>query len=420
MRALARAIIRKYHPDVIGVTGSVGKTSAKEAIAAVMAAKFRVRSSRQNFNNEIGVPLTIIGADYSPGRSLWRWLMILGRAIRLIAVPDDSYPEMLVLEMAADKPGDIQYLISFAPCRVGVLTAIAHAHTAAFKTIKKIAQEKRVILSHLKSDDFAVFNGDNQIVVESAAVTKAEKVSYGLKAGLDFQATDLRVMTQAGELKGINFKVNHAGNSVPVFLPEHLGGGSVYAALAAMAVGGVFGINAVEAAEALRVFKPLPGRLYALPGIKGTIILDDTYNASPEAVKVALGVLADLPLPLGGRRYAVLGDMPELGPETEPAHREIGLTVAEKGIDFLITVGEATKDTARAAREGGLPDDQIAKFAEAKSAGKFLQEKLREGDITLVKGSQGMRMERVVKEVMAEPLSAPELLVRQTDDWLKK
>lgn len=173
----------------------------------------------------------------------------------------------------------------------------------------------------------------------------------------------------------------------------------------------------MDAAEALRVFHPLPGHMCLIPGIKNTLIIDDTYNSSPEPTRIALDTLSQINLKVGAERYAVLADMLELGPETENAHREIGLRVAELGIDFLITVGEASKHSAMAAREAGLNEHQVASFADSITAGKFLQEKLHEGDVVLVKGSQGMRMEKIVKEVMAEPEQATELLVRQSAEW---
>ncbi len=184
-------------------------------------------------------------------------------------------------------------------------------------------------------------------------------------------------------------------------------------------MGTIFGVNLVDGAQALNRLAPLPGHMCLILGIKNTLIIDDTYNSSPAPVKSALATLAQIQTKDGAQRYAVLADMLELGPETEAAHREVGLRVAELGIDYLIVVGEASKHTAQAAREAGMEEHRIAAFADSVSAGKFLQEKLREGDVILVKGSQSMRMERVVKEIMAEPLDAPNLLVRQGLEWNK-
>ncbi len=418
LRFLSKRIINKYQPDVVGITGSIGKTSTKEAIAVVLGKRFRVHKSPKNYNNEIGVPLAIMGFEKTPGKSLLGWLAVISKGFKLLLFKDNNYPEVLVLEMGADKPGDIKYLVGIAPCKIGVLTYIAHAHTEFFKTIKKIAEEKKVILTHLNNDGIAIVNFDNPETFQCAKGIKAEVLTYGFKDGADLQATDVNIIrAENGWPAGLNFKVLYKGNIVPVFLPgivaEHL----IHSVLAAIAVGLSVGINLVEAAESIRSLEPLAGHMRLVPGIKNTLLIDDTYNSSPEPTKSALKTLSQVDIPPGAERYAVLGDMLELGPETVNAHREVGLKVGESGIDYLITVGEASKETARAAKEAGLSDHDVACFGDAESAGKFLQEKMKEGDVILIKGSQGVRMEKVVKEVMAEPERAKELIVRQTGEW---
>lgn len=416
----ARRIIKKYHPDVIGITGSIGKTSSKETITAVLSSRFNVRSNVKNYNNEIGLPLAVIGVEQTPGRRVLGWLIVLGKALVLLITRVKNYPEMLVLEMGADKPGDIAYLVDIAPCKVGVLTFISHVHTEFFKTIKKIAQEKSIIISHLKKDDYAVLNFDNEMVMQLASKTHAEITTYGFKEGADLRATDVNIIFESatGWPAGLNFKATYKGSIVPVFLSGQIAEHFIPAALAGLAVGSVFGVNLVEGATALAKLPPLAGHMRLLHGIKNTFIIDDTYNSSPEPTKSALQTLAKIAVKDGSERYAVLGDMLELGPETENAHREIGFRVAELGIDYLITVGEASKHTAMAAREAGLHEHQVASFADSVSAGRFLQDKLEKNDVVLVKGSQGLRMEKIVKEVMAEPLRAYDLLVRQSQEWM--
>ncbi len=419
LRVLSKKILKKYKPDIVGITGSVGKTSAKEAIAAVLQNKFTVRRSTKNYNNEIGLPLTIIGVDKTPGKSIWGWVTVLLKAKKIILKRDKNYPEILVLEMGADKPGDIEYLTEFAPCKVGVLTFISHAHTEFFKTLKKIAQEKRIIISHLRQDGFAVLNFDNELVMQSVSTTKAEVVTYGFKEGADLRVTDVNILKdeQIGWPTGLNFKVLYKGSVVPVYLPGVIAKSAISAALSGLAVGTVFGVNLVEGAQALSKLEGLPGRMRLIPGIKNTLIIDDTYNSSPEAAKAALEALAQVAIKDGAERYAVLGDMLELGLETENFHRELGFKVAELGVDNLITVGEAAKYIAQAAKEAGLDEHRATSFANSREAGRFLQEKLKEGDVVLAKGSQGGRLEKLVKEIMAEPLLAHSLLARQSKEW---
>ncbi len=418
LATLSKKILAKYKPKVVGITGSVGKTTAKEMTAAVLAGRFRVGATSKNNNNEIGVPLAIIGVYNAPGSSFFAWAGALLKGLGLLVFTSKNYPEVLVLEMGADKPGDIRYLVDLAPCTVGVLTWISHAHTEFFKTLKQIAEEKKKIVSHLDKTGWAVLNFDNELVRETASATKATVISYGFKDGADLRATDLRILYDQSTNwpSGINCKINFKGHSVPLFFPGVIAEHIICSSLAALAVGDVFGINLVEAAAALTSAEPPKGRMRLLKGVKDTLLIDDTYNSSPDATKSALKTLAGLQKS-AGKRYAVLGDMLELGAETEAAHREIGFAVAEGDIDYLITVGEASKATCRAAEEAGLSSDQIAAFADSVSAGRFLQEKIKEGDMVLVKGSQGIRMERVVKEVMQDPLEAERLLVRQSREW---
>lgn len=421
LKVLSKRILRKYQPEVVGITGSVGKTSAKEAIAAVLAVRYNVRASKKNYNNEVGLPLTILGFEKTPGRSVLGWLHVFGRGVWLLLKRDTHYPRILVLEMGADKPGDIAYLVDIAPCRAGVLTFISHAHTEYFKTIAKIAEEKKVIISHLKPTGFAVLNFDNALVMEQAGSTRAQVITYGFKNGAAMQATDLQVLLSEDGRRpiGFNFKVHYKGSIVPVFLPEIISHSFIPATLAALAVAQAFEMNLVEAAEALRHLKPIPGHMRAIPGIKQTLLIDDTYNSSPAAVKAAFATLASIKVPEGAKRIAAVADMLELGPETEIAHREVGHQAAEYGVDFLITVGPASRVTAEAAKEAGMNPDHVVSFSDSIEAGKFLQEIMGKGDVVLIKGSQSMRMEKAVKEVMAEPLRAAELLVRQEASWLK-
>lgn len=208
---------------------------------------------------------------------------------------------------------------------------------------------------------------------------------------------------------------------MPVFLPGFIAEQFIPAALAGLAVGHIFGINLVESALALQNVKPLAGHMRIIQGIKKTLLIDDTYNSSPDAVRSALNAVDKIIPQEGGKRIVVLGDMLELGADTEQAHREVGFRIAELNFDFLITVGEASKKfTAQAAREAGLDENKTAVFDDSASAGKFLQDKMEKGDVILIKGSQSTRMEKIVKEVMAEPEKAGELLVRQEEYWVKK
>lgn len=422
MRFFASLILDKYQPEVIGITGSVGKTSTKEAIYTVLKTTYRVRQNAKNYNNEIGIPLSIIGAE-SGGRSILKWLFVFFKALKLLFFKDNNYPRLLVLEMGADHPGDIKYLTDFVPVRVGVVTAVGPVHLEFFETVDKVAQEKGILIKSLPKNGFAILNIDDRLVYQMKDKTQARLVAYGFSEMADLRAEQLAISYQNNQrnhsnIAGISFKLIYQGTVLPILLPKVLGKHLAYTALAAAAVGLIYELNPVEIAEALRNFEPPKGRMRLISGIKNTLIIDDTYNSSPEAAKRAIEVLGEIKIESGERKFAVLGDMLELGSFSEVGHQQVGKAAAENNINFLITAGERSRDIVRGAIDSGMPRDFCFNFKDSLAAGKFLQQRINQGDIILVKGSQGMRMERIVKEIMAEPLKARELLVRQEWPWV--
>ena len=414
---LAKLVLKKYQPDVIGVTGSFGKTSAKEAIYTVLSPKFSVRQNIKNYNNEIGLPLTIIGAG-SPGRSFFGWLGVFIKALFLLIWRQRKYPEILVLEMAVDRPGDMDYLTDLAPCKIGVVTGIGPVHLEFFKTIERIVKEKSVMISHLDKNGWAILNCDNEYVIEMDKLTRARIITYGISNHqADIQASQVVVSEgEGGKISGLSFKLSYGGSTVPVLLPNILGEHLIYAALSAVAVGQVYNLNLVEMAQALKTFKAPKGRMNLIDGLKNTYIIDDTYNAGPDSALAALNVLGKISA--SGKKFAVLGDMLELGYYTEAGHRQVGAAVFNNQIDYLITVGERAKFIASEAERQGLNRENIFSFSDVERVGRFVQDRINNVDFILVKGSQGMRMEKIVKEIMAEPQQASELLVRQDEEWL--
>ncbi len=418
LKILARLILKKYKPVIVGITGSIGKTSTKEAIYHVLSAKLPVRMTFKNYNNEIGLPLTIIGAP-SAGRSLSRWLSVFCRALAILLWRDKDYPRVLVLEMGVDRPGDMGYLLSIAPANIGVMTGVSYSHLEYFGSLNNIKKEKQVLIERLSSQGLAVLNADNAAALEMAGLSRARTLTYGLKPGANLQAQDLSFNYTKGdyELSGLSFKLNYNGSIVPVQMSEVMSETAVYAALAAAAVATNFRFNLVEIAQRLSDFSLPPGRMNLLPGIKHSFIIDDSYNSSPEAVLAALKVLSEAKLDAGADKYAVLGDMLEIGHYSEEGHRLVGARLAELGGLQLAAVGERARDIVRGAKEAGLDDGQIFYFERAEEAGRFLQNRIKAGDLVLVKGSQGVRLEKAVKELMAEPDRASELLVRQGPEW---
>lgn len=426
LRYLARRILNKYKPEVIGITGSVGKTSTKEVVSAVLEKKFRVRKNIKNYNNEIGVPLTIIGSE-SGNKNIFIWIVIFLKAFWLILFRSKKYPEKLVIEMGADHPGDIKYLVEMAPCKIGIITAIGSlgpVHLEFFKNVDELIDEKSNIIKHLSREGIAVLNRDDIHVYPLKTKTNAKIISFGFVEQADIRASDVSIAdhVEIGErepITGVSFKLHYKESVVPIVLSQVLGRHQIYSALCAAAVGTIYDINIADIAEVLRGYTPPPGRMHLIPGIKGTAIIDDSYNSSPVATIAAIKTLETLHLEEGKRKYAVLGDMAELGTYTEEGHEKVGQYVARVA-DILVTIGEKGKMIAKAAKKNNMPEDRVFEFSNSNEAGRFLQERIKEGDLILVKGSQSVRTEKVVKEIMAEPMRAKELLVRQSKTWQNK
>ncbi len=420
LKILAKLVVKKYQPEIIGITGSLGKTSAKEAIAVVMATKFKVRSNIKNYNNEFGLPLTIIGAT-SPGRSLFGWLAVMLRAFNLLISKDETYPQVLILEMGVDKPRDMDYLNSIVSPKVAVLTMIGLSHLENFGNQNKLTAEKKKIFDNLDKAGWAVLNWDSERVREISKDIKNKIITYGFNEEAEVRATNLIFKFQEDDaeedLLGINFKIAYKDAYIPVLLPRAISQTAVSAALAGFAVGLAYGLNPVEMALALGEFAPPKGRMNLMPGINGSIVIDDTYNSAPQSALAALDVLAEMSLKRGKKKWLILADMLELGEASESAHLEVGRRVAEIKKARLLTLGQEALYFGIGAREAGLKEEDMQHFNNHQEIIDFLSEKLEAGDIVLVKGSQGMRMEKIVKGIMAEPERAEELLVRQGADW---
>jgi UDP-N-acetylmuramoyl-tripeptide--D-alanyl-D-alanine ligase len=416
----AGKVVRKYKPLVIGVTGSVGKSSTKEAIALVLRDKFDLRCSFQNYNNEIGLPLTILGVD-SPRKDIFKWFQLLFVIFRLL-VFKIKYPQVLVLEMAADHPGDIAYLTKIAPPQIGVLTAIDLAHTEFFKNIEAVAKEKVNIIKKLKDQDWAILNIDDPRVKKIKNCTSGKVLTFGLSPAADLRAIDVRIdqsLSPEGVplLKGLLLKVKYKGSLVPLFLPRLINEAQIYSVLAGIAVGLSLGFNLIELVKSFSDYQILPGRLQVIKGIKKSIILDDTYNSSPRAVQSALATLSKVKISSQSRKWVVLGDMLELGDLTKRSHQEMGELVARTNCDFLITVGPLSQEILNRARQLSFPVEKSFAFSNPWEVGKFLKKNIKRGDLILLKASQGIRLERAIKQIMLDPNQAEKLLVRQGREW---
>ena len=325
LKFFAKKIIKKYNPKIIGITGSVGKSSAKEAIFAVLDSRFKTRANSGNYNNEIGLPLSVIGSK-SGNKSLIKWAGVFLKAFGLILFKDKNYPEILILEMGADRKGDIKYLVNIAKPEIGVITAIAPVHVEFFGSLDGIIKEKQYLISHLPKEGTAILNYDDKNVLRMSKKNRGKLIAFGFEDGADVRVIESSInIDQEEKLKGgTSFKVSYQGSTVPVYLPGVLGKQHIYSAIAAMAVGVSLKMNLLETSEALKNYRAPQGRMNIVPGIKHTILIDDSYNSSPIACLAALEVLRDVSISEEAKRVAILGDMLELGNYTEEGHREVG------------------------------------------------------------------------------------------------
>ena len=412
LRWLARLTIARYQPRIIGITGSVGKTSTKFALKAVLAKNYRVRASSGNLNNELGVSLAVLGdwkekdlelvsraqpAGTAKIRKTFFWFRVLASSAWRIVKKTGQYPEILILEYGADRPGDIKNVLKIARPEMTVITAIGDipVHVEFFAGPEDVAREKGRLIECLSAAGLAVLNGDDDTVAHLKSRTRARVMTFGFLGGADMRITRFENCAEDDRPVGISFKLEYQGAFVPVRIKGVFGKAQAYAAAAAAVIGLAFDMNLVAISEALGNYVPAPSRMRLLAGMKGTFIIDDCYNASPLSVHAALDAVRDLP---AKRKVAVLGDMLEIGKYTVEAHEHVG-ELAGKFLDVLVTVGARAKFIAEAAKSAGMKSAHIFSFDTADDAKKPVQDLIQKGDLVLIKGSHSMELDKVVEEV---------------------
>lgn len=418
LNGLARATVKRFKPVVIAVTGSVGKTSTKEAIFAVVSASKRARCNVGNFNSEYGAPLTILGqwtpeqlrvigrdgGEVSAARKMMFFLHVIVRsAIRLCFGWRGLYPEVLVLEYGADKPGDIAYLTAVAKPDIAVVTAVGDipVHVQFYDSPEAVAREKGRLIESLAASGLAVLNADEIRVVDMQKKTRATALTYGFSEMADVRIIDFenKVEQHEGVIKpvGVVFKLGYDGAFVPVRIAGALGPAQAYSAAAAACVGLAFSMNLVAISEALTYHTPPAQRMQFLKGKQGTVIIDDSYNASPLSMANAIETVRALK---PKRAVAVVGDMKELGSFSEQAHKTIGAQIA-KVFDVVIAVGEDSVHYAEAAAKAKLAKKNVVHVATVDEALGSLGALIKPGDVVLVKASHSVHLDKAV-EVMRD------------------
>src|SRR3990167_8452728 len=409
----SRFVLWKYKPRVIAITGSVGKTSTKDAVYAMLSGIAYVRKSEKSYNSEIGLPLTVLGLP-NGWSNLHVWIKNILKGLALILFRR-KYPEWLVLEVGIGKLGDMGRTASWLKSDAVIVTTICETpvHVEFFPSKKHLVEEKSELIKTLKKDGLLILNADDEAVLEMKTKSKSRVVTYGFKEGANVLGSGENInYSERGVPDGLRLRVDVGGNSLPVAVEGVFGKNHAYAALVALALASGLKLNMVEAAERIKKYEFAPGRMRVLEGANETFIIDDSYNSSPTATYAALGTLGEIKTAglsaQSGRRIAVLGDMLELGKHTDEAHQRAG-EVARERSDVLITVGPRSK-----VMEGDFH------FSNSREAGEFLKTFVKKGDLILVKGSQGMRLERAVEAILLDQENKANLLVRQESEWLAR
>ena len=379
----AQIVLKKFNTTVIGVTGSAGKSTTKEAIAAVLGTHHKVYKSPGSYNGRFGLPLALgkLSAEH----------------------------RLAVLEFGTDHFGEMEALVEATNPKVGVITNISHMHTDRLGNLDNIARENAVLIERLPPDGIAILNYDDELVRQMTTRTRAQVITIGLdRTGHAYGADLLAYNLVAGRDK-VGFDLRYERERYQGRWVQLLGTHQLYGVLSALAVGLSYGVPLEEGLRALTDLEPLPGRLHPLEGKNGSFLIDDTFNANPESALAALDFLSSVRVPERKERLIfVMGDMDELGAHALRSHIDVGRRAAEVA-DLLITEGELCAVIGRAAIDHGLRTDQVRITFSHQDAAALLSDSLTANDVVLVKGGSRARMERVVRALLANPDDAASL-----------
>lgn len=409
---LAKGIIEKYRPLIVMVTGSVGKTSTKDAAAAVLGTRYHLRASEKSYNSEFGVPLTIIGAK-NPWENPIAWFRVVKDALGLILLPS-HYPKLLVLEVGADRPGDLARILRFVKPDAVIVTRLPDVpvHVEAYASPQAVRDEEFAPAYALSNGAPLIISADDPNAVTMASRLSATITTFGFAEGSDVRLEGYSFYEEGSEC-GMEAHLNVKGKSHMLRVKGALGKSQLYAPAAAIACALSLDTTLAMALRGTEDYVAPAGRGRIIPGKNGSYLIDDSYNASPAAVEEALSALQLLSSK--GRRIAVLGDMLELGRYSAEEHERIG-TLAASRVDILVAVGVRSRATAAAARTAGMSEDQVFSYDTSDEAAEVLEAIVQEGDTVLVKGSQSIRTERIAERLLRNPEDRSRL-VRQESEW---
>lgn len=440
-----RQTLANERPTIVAMTGSVGKSSTRQAVAAFLGADRKeagVRASAKNYNNELGLPFTVFDVS-APGRSPVAWARLIWKAYLTSHGWRKTGVRTFVLEMGADKQGDIAHLTRIAPPDVSIVTGVTPedaslppVHLAKYASIEALTEEKSTLVRQVKPNGVVVLNADDPRVFAMRHLTHAQVHTYGETDAADIRIMSRQVKTEerawGREPVGLEINLQIYNRHVTYVIPGVFGRSIAYAWAAALGVADALDVPQEFLDNAAAHFKALPGRTRIIPGRNGVTIFDDSYNASPAAMMAGLRDLGAVILAPSQRRIAVIGEMREIGETAHEVHRRMGAEAAHLGLDLFIPCGTFAPAMKEGAVANGMKEEQIFVCRDTLDAIPVLEKHLRPGDVLFAKASEGplpnsgqsskvtgVRMDRVVKAFMAEPERAAELLCRQEPRWQK-
>lgn len=409
---LAKRKLKTMRASIIGITGSVGKTSCKDLVAHIMKTRHRVLKNEKSYNSEFGLLLTIL-QQKSGFSSPTQWLITLVKAFGYTFFNRDTF-DYLILEMGVDKPGDMDYLTKIAPPDIAIITAVkpVHLDNAQFSSIEEVFKEKKKIVEHMKPGGTAYISIDDKHIKTLKNDKEHNLILYSQKNKADVWATNINQTEE-----GLTFTVHYGDNdNFEAFVPLY-GTYQLSIVLPAIIAARETGVPVHQIQEALKGYCLPPGRMSLVQGIDDILLLDSSYNASPEAVKAALHVLDFFGKKRQTRRVFVFGNMNELGDYSKKLHQEVGRYIPSKA-DLLITVGDDVQYAAEKALKNGIPSKHIIECRDVHEAIERYGKIKKSGDVILAKGSQNnVRLEFFVKAFMLRPEEAQDTLVRQGKNW---
>lgn len=365
LQILAKKVLAEHPLKVVGITGSIGKTTTKEFTAELLGPNFEVLKSEGNFNNQFGLALTLLRIE--------------------------RRHQAAVLEMGMNAPGEIKALTAIAPPDIAVITNINPVHLEFLKTMENIALAKKEILDGLSKNGIAVLNGDDPWVQKIAEGWRGEKITFGFSDGCDIQARNIKSLGY----DGLVFNLKYGSEKQPVRFP-FLSETYVMNLLAALGVARALSLPLEKVKKPIQTMTPFIKRGTVWRLGRQVVMIDDSYNSNPKALEAALRSFSRLP---AIRKVAVLGDMLELGDGAAVFHEEAGRLVAQSGWNLLVTVGPLSRSMAAGAQSAGMAPDRIFSFQDSDEASAHIPGLLREGDLVLVKGSRGMKTETIVETI---------------------